>query len=67
MIFAKCVLNFKFFSACPTGATSDGTAACACAANFQVDTAGTACEGKSQGISNDTRQLIIKVIKMKQK
>ena len=36
--------------ACPTGANSDGTAACACAENFQVNTAGTACEGESQGI-----------------
>ena len=59
--------HFQNLLACPTDATSDGTSACACDANFQVNTAGTACEGKSQGISNDTRQLIIKVIKMKQK
>ena len=64
------LLNFKFFSACPTGATSDGTAECKCtatdattdgtadckcAADFQFNADKTACVGKSHRIITSWR------------
>ena len=51
-------LLFSNLLACPAGATSDGTAPCACAANFQVNDANDACEGKSQTKSTKYLQLM---------
>ena len=43
------MIFFLFFNllACPANTISDGIGPCACAANFQLNAAGDACEGKS--------------------
>ena len=41
------------------GATSDGMAPCACAANFQLNAANDGCEGKTQTKNTKYLQLMI--------